>query len=469
MKATPLIRTLRGRLTVWHLGILALTLALFTALLYAALETTLYRHHDPELRLDAERLARALADTAINAEAISVAVSQVRPVSQLVMVRGAQGDLVYQSPLLEVSEPNIGRHEALVHAATVGAVTPEFFTAQLERWGQVRFLCLPVRVPAGAYLQVGMPLGDVAATRRTVMTICVILIPIVLVVMSVSGWIIAGHALAPMKSIDTTLRSIQGTDLSRRIDVSPNDAELAGLIATINQLLARLEQSFGSLKQFAADVSHQLQTPLTVMKGNLQLLLARPETPGEHRQTLGGLAEEVDEMAAVIADLRTLGLADSGPALGQRGPVDLSGIVQDTAEIIEALAESKGVPLEASIQSGLTVWGNALSLKQVALNLGDNAVKYTDAGGRVRLELQTEGHDAVLRVADTGIGIPPADLPHIFERFYRVTNREAHPAGTGLGLAIVKRIVDAHGGSIHVDSRPGEGSAFAVRLPLASV
>jgi signal transduction histidine kinase len=468
VKAKRLIKTLRGRLTGWYLVILAITLALFTALLYVSLDTTLDRHHDPELREDAQQLARALAGTAIDAAAVGEAVRQSRLAGQFIMVRGPHGDLMYASPLLQVSEPNIGKHQALVHAAAVGTVTPEFFTTRLERWGQVRFVCVPIDASPRVYLQVGMPLGDVTATRRMVMTVCVVLIPIVLTLMSAGGWITAGHALAPMKAIDNTLRSIQGTDLSRRIDVSPSDAELGGLVATINQLLGRLEQSFASLKQFAADVSHQLQTPLTVMKGNLEVMSASRQTLGEHRKRLAEIAEEVDEMTAVIADLRALSLADSGPMLGQRGPVDLSSVVQETAEILEALAESKGASLDASIQSGVTVWGSALPLKQVVLNLGDNAVKYTEAGGHVRLQLHAEARDAVLRVADTGIGIPPEALPHIYERFYRVANRDARSAGTGLGLAIVKRIVDAHGGSIHVDSRPGEGSVFTVRLPLAS-
>ena len=239
------IRSLRGRLIAWHLGILAISLVLFSVLLHQSLSRSLYRHHDDELATEATRLSRALADMDFSGDtALALAASQIS--EEFAMIRNLQGALLYRSLFLEVSEPNIGQHEALVHAATVGAMEPLFFTAQLERAGPVRFICVPIGMPPRAYLQIGRPLGDVPETLRSVVVACALLVPVVMLLMSFGGWVVARRALAPVKSIDETLRTIQATDLSRRIDV-PVDAELEQLVTTLNRLLDRLEKAFSSL------------------------------------------------------------------------------------------------------------------------------------------------------------------------------------------------------------------------------
>ena len=460
------IRSLRGRLITWHLGILAASLVLFSVLLHQSLSRSLYRHHDAELATEANRLAGLLVGVDFGRPGGPSPLTPSQVSEAFLMVRSPQGELLYRSPLLEISEPNIGEQQALVHAATVGLTTPQFFTAQLERTGPVRFICVPIGISPLAYLQLGRPLGDVPDTLRAVVTACAVLVPIILAVMSFSGWVVASRALAPMKAIDETLQSIQATDLSRRIDV-PVDAELQRLVATLNRLLDRLEKAFASLKQFTADVSHQLQTPHTVMKGAAEVSLGSARSAAEYQRTLADLGEEVDEMARVLADLRALTLADAGLEGGQRGPVDLAEVAAEAIEIIEALAESKDVSVDTAIDAGLTVWGSRTGLKQVLLNLGDNAVKYTPGGGRVSVTLASREREALLTVSDTGVGIPAEDLPRVFDRFYRGSGANRASDGTGLGLAIVKRIVEAHGGSIEVESRLAQGSTFRVTLPLA--
>ena len=251
--------------------------------------------------------------------------------------------------------------------------------------------------------------------------------------------------------------------MSRRIGVSV-DAELEPLVATLNRLLDRLEKAFSSLKQFTADVSHQLQTPLTVMKGTAEVSLASVRSAPEYQRTLAELGEEVDEMARILVDLRALTLAD---AVVKGDRVDLSEVAAEATEIIEALAESKGIPIDTSIEPDVVVWGSRIGLKQVFLNLGDNAVKYTAAGGTVSIRVASLEREARITVADTGAGIPTEDLPRVFDRFFRGSGTPQSAPGTGLGLAIVKRIVEAHGGTIEVDSRAGHGSTFRVVLPLA--
>jgi len=457
------IKSLRTRLTAWYLAILATSLILFSILLHQSLSQSLYRHHDDELAADAQRLSQGLRGADLD-RVTTLPGFDVAPMTDLLaIVRDPQGDMLYRSPLLEALEPDIGRHEALVHAAAQGGTAPLFFTVDLQRSGPVRFICVPIDSPARGYLQIGRPLGDVPDTLRAVATACTLLVPVILVVMSFSGWIVASRALAPVKAIDETLQSIQVTELSRRIGV-PVDAELAPLVATLNRLLDRLEKAFSSQKQFTADVSHQLQTPLTVMKGTTELSLASARGPTEYRRTLEELGDEIDEMARVLVDLRALALADTGVD-GER--VNLTEVTAEAAEIIEALAEPKGVLIDIAVQPDVTVWGSRSGLKQVVLNLADNAVKYTSAGGRVAISLASHEREARISVSDTGAGIPPEDLPRVFDRFFRGSGAPQATGGTGLGLAIAKRIVEAHGGTIQVESRPGHGSTFRVMLPLA--
>jgi signal transduction histidine kinase len=337
----------------------------------------------------------------------------------------------------------------------------------LERSGLVRFICIPLAQQPGVYLQLGNPLGDIQATLRDVIAASLICIPIVLVLTSFGGWFMAQRALRPLRAIDATLQEIQATDLSRRIDVYPADGELAGLVTTLNRLLDRLDRSFVSLRQFAADVSHELQTPLTVMKSALDNARRSPRSTAAESQVIEDLAEEVTNMSAVITSLRTLALADASLPKERTEAVNLSSIIDEAVELITALGESRSVTVTAHVEPGVTVRGDPVRLKQILLNLGDNAVKYTPADGHVTIDLASDADEAVIRVTDTGKGISAEHVPHIFERFYRADSSRG-AGGTGLGLAIVKRVVEVHRGTIDVESVEGRGARFTVRLPRVS-
>lgn len=458
----PLIRTLRTRLTVLHLVTLALTLGLFAVLAYQVLSQTLYRHHDDELASQATELVRAIGNGPLTETNIQQAFAQSSVGSRLVMVRDNHGGLIYRDAILQSTEPTLGQHQALVHAATTGSRMPEFFTVRLDRSGEVRFICVPIG-EAVAYVQIGDPVGDVRATLHAIALACLPLIPIVLVLSGVGGWMIARRALAPMLAITTTLEEIHATDLTRRVDVHATDEEVSGLIATLNHLLDRLQRAFESLRQFAGDVSHQIQTPLTIMKGTVDSALRRTERRGDDPELLKTLSEEVDDMSAIVVNLRAFALADA-PVRGATD-LDLSELVTETADVIAALGELGHVTVDAHIEPLVIVRGDAIRLKQVVLNLSDNAVKYTGEGGRVTLTLRTTSHDAVLQITDTGIGISHEHLPRLFDRLFRADAADLSAKGSGLGLAIVKRIVEVHRGTVEVQSALGQGSTFTVRLP----
>jgi signal transduction histidine kinase len=458
----PLIRTLRTRLTILHVGTLACTLAVFAVLAYQVLSRTLYGHHDDELQAQTADLVAALADLPLTEDNIQQAFVRSHVGSRFVIVRDNQGALLYRDPILQSDEPTLGQHEALVHAAMVGARTATFFTVHLERSGEVRFICAPLR-DATAYLQIGDPIGDVRATLHTIAMQWLPLFPIALLLSSVGGWLMARRALAPMRSIAITLEEIQATDLARRVEVHATDEEVSGLVGTLNHLLNRLERAFESLRQFAGDVSHQIQTPLTIMKGTIESAQRTAARSPDGPRVLASLAEEVDALSDIVVDLRAFALADA-PVRGAT-TVDLSHLVNEGVDVIAALGELRQVVVESSVEPAVRVRGDAVRLKHVLLNLGDNAVKYTPAGGRVRVELHATAAEAVLLMTDTGVGISQEHLPRLFDRLFRADAADNSTAGTGLGLAIAKRIVDVHRGSITVKSRPGLGSTFTVRLP----
>lgn len=459
--------TLRARLTLWYVGALSIALAAFAVLLYAWLSRTLYRHHDHELLAGADRVARLLQPVPLDQDSIARAIAVLDTPPRLLMVRDQAGQLLYRSPVLQVAEPTIGQHEALVHAVANASRDPEFFTVTLERSGPVRFICTPVDRSPVAYVQVGNELGDVPATMHAVGVASIVLVPLVVLLTSFGGWLIAGRALAPIGSIDTTLRAIEATDLSRRVEVHPPDRELSGLVGTINGLLARLERAFQDLRDFTADASHQLQTPLTIMKSSIEL--ARRSAPEMSPTLLDDLEEEVDDMSTVVTELQALSLADADAQESRETEVDLSALCDDAREILGALGEMNEVAVYGDMATRICVSGNPQKLKQMILNLGDNAIKYTPAGGHVTLQLHADANAAVFEVSDTGIGIPESDLPHVFDRFYRVSSPGTTARGTGLGLAIAKRIVEVHGGEISAVSKPGDGTRFTVRLPRVGI
>ena len=454
-----MIASLRARTTFWNVLVIASALSLFAVLLYAWLARTLYSHHDGDLEEDARRVVAAVSATADPIASLE-ALEQQGAVAPYVMLRDSHGEMLFRSERLAKVEPDIGAHEVLTHAAMSGATYPQFFTVQLAR-GPVRFTCVPIPRPEGTYLQLGRPLGDVGMMLEAVTLASAVLIPVVIVITSFGGFLIAKRALQPLDTIATALESIQATDLSRRVDPHAPDVEVKRLTSSVNQLLDRLSTSFRTMKEFTADVSHQLQTPLTVMKGTIES--ARHSS--EKQVALDTLSEEVDALTATLQDLRDLALADVDSA-SREGPVSVSEVFSEAGELVGALAEAHGVSCETSIEPGLSAWGSAVRLRQLILNLGENAVKFTPPGGRIKIAAARSQGQIIATVSDTGSGISADLLPHVFDRHVHGQSTSAQ-TGSGLGLAIVKRIVEAHGGNVVIHSTQGAGTTALVTLPAA--
>jgi heavy metal sensor kinase len=318
-------------------------------------------------------------------------------------------------------------------------------------------------------VQEGLSLDDVQQTLAAFRWTLALALPVTLALASVVGLFLASRALRPVDQITRAAQSISAQDLSRRLNLDLPDDELGRLARTFDAMIARLDEAFRRQRRFTADASHELRTPLTIIKGDLSLALARPRDADYYRQVLAEADEEVDHMSHLVERLLALARADAEGLPLHRQMVNLSDLLADLIEQTRPLAEAKGLPLTAQIAPGLIANVDPDAVTQVVLNLLENAIKYTPSG-RVRLSAHLAGPDKReirIAISDSGSGIPAEHLPHIFDRFYRVDRaRSRELGGVGLGLSIARELARAHGGDVTVHSVSGEGSTFAVHLPL---
>jgi len=281
-------------------------------------------------------------------------------------------------------------------------------------------------------------------------------------------FILATSIVRPVEELNRSAQIIAGGDLTHRVHISGTE-EIEHLGETLNQMTGRLEQLEGVRRQYVSNVSHELRTPLASIRGMAETILAHgandPDLATRYLPRIIGQTERLARLASQLLDLAQI---ESGNLLGAVAPVSLQDVVDDALQVCSASAAAKGVELETEIEAGLPeLSGDRDRLVQVFVNLIDNAVRYTPAGGAVRVSGRADGPNLVVMVRDDGCGIPPAHLPLVFDRFHRVEEaRSARGGGTGLGLSIVRQIVDAHGGTIDVASEVGTGTSFTVRLPL---
>ncbi len=318
------------------------------------------------------------------------------------------------------------------------------------------------------YGQIAVPLQKVQYQVDKLKLTLIYIAAVLLLISAIGGWILSGRALKPVDEITRRARQITANDLSQRLGIKQED-ELGRMAATFDDMIGRLEEAFERQKRFASDASHELRTPLTVMQSEVSLALARPRSSDEYRETLVSMDEEVSRLSTIVGDLLTLTRVDVDPAGIQHKPVALDELLDSLSARVGVIAAERDITVHAERLDPVTVAGDSTRLRQLFTNLLDNAVNYTRDGGRVTVMVERTAEGARVRVADTGIGIAAADLPHIFERFYRADGaREQNTQGTGLGLAISRSVAQAHHGHIDVVSEPGKGTTFTVILPADS-
>jgi two-component system, OmpR family, sensor kinase len=350
--------------------------------------------------------------------------------------------------------------------------TPIYRDVQFNQY-PLRVLTTPLVTTSSqrtvGWLQVGQNLSLLQTTQRVLLSVLVVATMIVMILAALIGWLVLGRTLSPLEILTEAAAQIsRADDLSRRIPYSgPVRDEVGQVIQSFNQTLSRLEQLFSAQRRFMADVSHELRTPLTVIKGNVGLMRHMSMVDDE---SLTSIESEVDRLTRMVGDLLLLAQAESGKIPLDLQPVEIDTILLEVFQQMRILAGDR-IHIRLVEIDQITVIGDRDRLKQVLLNLGGNATKYTQPGGQIQLGLYRDGNQARVVVSDNGSGIPPEDLPHIFERFYRgekSRTRTRDGSSFGLGLSIAYWIVKNHGGRIEVDSKVGQGTTFCVWLPIAA-
>lgn len=318
-------------------------------------------------------------------------------------------------------------------------------------------------------VEAGMAMDVAQATVRDVTFSLTVGLIVAAGIAALSGWVLVKRAMRPVDHIAATAASISSHNLNERLPVAKTGDELERLSIALNQMITRLDEAFETSRRFVADASHELRTPLTILRGELEGIMQGADTRPQEQERIGSLLEEVERLTHIVEGLFAISRLDAGEAQAEWVRFDLAKLVDSTADQMALLAEDKAIGISRHTSEAVWIQGDRARLKQVIVNLLDNAIKYTLPGGRVRLEVSaTKEGRARLSVADTGIGIPKEALGHVFDRFFRVDKaRSRDVGGAGLGLAIVKSIVNAHSGKVGVDSMYGDGSCFWIELPLA--
>ena len=366
--------------------------------------------------------------------------------------------------------PNSGKlplsKEAL-HNASQGLATYE----TVEGLGKYPVRVLTVPVMQGGrminLIQVGMSLQTISETRLRFLLAMAALLPIGLLLAGSGGLLLARRALKPVERMAEAAHRISAEHLDGRVEETGAGDELDRLAKTLNEMLSRLDAAFSQVRRFSADASHELQTPLTILKGELEVALRLPRTSEEYQDTLRSALEEVNRIAHLVEGLLLLHRAEAGVLRIDRQAVDLGQLLQEVCAQLKVAADFRSIEVRLGPTESISIQGDPELLRRLLLNLGDNAIKYTHPKGSVTFSLQHEGKWASILVSDTGIGIPGEEQERIFQPFYRTAEaRLLAGGGTGLGLSLARSIAMAHGGTIQVQSAPGRGSTFRVLIPI---
>jgi len=478
--------TIRRRLTFWYTVALTVTVVAFATLLYLERRQASLRELDQRLLLEADLADRWLTES-YNVLGRIVTTAGARPSldpgisayleairDYLIVVDTTGGVLALSEVGRELSAADIQRLTSVLDSLRLPKVSGTLDLSPPA--GTVRYLAVRME---GAGPEVGGLLVATSSSRvafgpAALLRSMLLIAPVILIGAVVVGHWLAGTSLRPVQGIMDEVEAISdGRSLHRRLPVPMSGDEMARLALTVNGMLARLEQSFGSLHRFTADASHELKTPLMVLRAGVERALVHPGIPPEILQSLDETLAQINQMSEMVENLLTLARADEGRAPLAVEESDLRELLGDVAETAGMLGESAGITVRADIPDHQVLLAvDRHRIREMLLNLVTNAIKYTPQGGTVGLGLEEDDGAAVFTVRDSGIGIAPGDLPHIFERFWRADparSRTGDRPGTGLGLAITKWIAEAHGGTITVQSRPGRGTVFVVRLPKSSM
>jgi len=473
---------IRLQLMLWYTAVFAALLLFTGAFFYQHLEHSLEASLDSTLQVRAQQIAGGIVLTGGTVTVRDVTGDlpgfdanpndqRLSPVDvnngALVRLLDAHGKLLHQTPAFRALRvPAESVAQPLQGTAWQGTVTSSdgqevrLFSRALTENGQLF-----------AVIQVGESLVQLHTLLHKLVGELLVVGLLVLLACALGSYWLAARAFAPIQRLAATARAIKAGDLRSRVTVPTARDEVQYLALTLNEMIDSLDQAFSHQRRFVADASHELRTPVAVIRNKTDVALLGASTQQDYVTVLQGINAEAERLGNLISDLLALARGDEGRTQFEREPVRLDLLAGAVAANGEPLAAERAITLEVQAPRPVTILGDEARLIQVVMNLLENAVHYTHPGGRVTVVVEARKNQARLAVRDTGIGIEPEHLPHIFERFYRADPARRHRGGSssGLGLSIVEWVVRAHGGAVAVESQLGQGSCFTVTLPLASL
>jgi heavy metal sensor kinase len=453
------------RLTLWYLAIFALAQILFGAGMWLILRHNLYDLVDDGLEAQVDDL-RSFLQTQ----------PKDRPIAKVQEELNEIYTIEHSGDYLEVYAENsqLIYRSAFVQAHQGTLVPPDQVKQPIvrSRWidhRPFRFVFQKLEANRHVYtVEMGVPADDAVETLHLFRSYLLMFAPLLLLVAASGGYWLSRRALSPVDALVRTAREVTGTNLSSRLQKLDTGDELQRLSDTLNEMLDRIESAFQRITQFTADASHELRTPVSLIRTEAELALRRSRGEAEYKESLRHILLEAERTTALIEQLLSMARADAGRETLHFEPVDLRQTLRSVVDGWQQVATIRNLQFSASLDApDFSVMGDETLLRRLADILLDNAFKYTPSPGSVHLSLEPQGESAVIQVQDSGVGIAEEEQGKIFERFYRVDKaRSRAQGGAGLGLAIAQWIVTQHGGSIGVESQPGQGSTFRVELPM---
>jgi two-component system, OmpR family, heavy metal sensor histidine kinase CusS len=452
--------SIRLRLTVWYTAVLSLALILFSVALRYSLARQLRRDLDDSLRNQAHGLEEYLQieeqDNAPNLAHEIDEYSRSMPSDHLLAAYNLAGQPVYVSTLGLNQLADRGERQR---------------STWRIRWMNRSYLATVHKIPLreGAFtVFLAISSEPIEHALERLNMLLAVIVPGFLAAGALGGYWLSRRALSPVQRITEKARSIGVNNLSERLAVPETRDEIQHLAETWNDMLERLESAVAKISQFTADASHELRTPIAIIRFAAERALRRSRTEAEYQETLLQIQNESERMTGLIEDLLYLARADSGAHLIEKNEIDLAELVRTTCSDFEPLASAKRIALEQTVpDESVAVLGSDSALRRMLRILLDNAIKYTPAGGSVSVRLQRENGQVLLAVSDTGIGIPEQSQLRIFQRFFRADpSRNKESGGYGLGLSIARTIAHQHSASIQMQSKAGSGSTFSIAIPI---
>ena len=463
------VRSLRFRIGAWYAGLLALLLTLLGGFIYFTLHRYLENNLQDTLTKEAQTISQALLSK-VSETGDDYVVQEIeehfapRTTNHFLRVTRGNGSVLYQS-----GEPENRRFDpSRVRAAQLDG--PPSWTVETMPTGRRVYVYSTIyansqgmrySVQAGASdCQINLALSNLLASLA-------IILPLIVGVSIAGGYLLMRRSLQPLHQIATVAEQITSRNLNERLPENQTGDEIEQLTKALNRMMSRLEESFHHVHRFSADVSHEIRTPLAILRAELEDLIRSTDVTADSRDSAASALEEAERLSRIAEQLLEMTRLEAGEMLAASSRVDFSDLTQNAVDQMRLLTDEKQIQLRFEGREPVHVIADPVRLRQVVVNLIDNAIKYTPAGGTISVSTLRIDGKAILDVSDTGIGIPHESLPHLFERFYRVDGaRSRHLGGTGLGLAIVKSICIAFGGTVTVHSTVGAGTTFRVELPL---